>query len=126
MSPPLAATVKFNGSISHVPVRPTLAVVVTLAVSATLTCAALVSIKPPSPEVGALASKVPATLVVPASMPPVRIIFPFLLLIVLASIMPVLLTMLANRLSLAPALIKTIPPSAWISCLFSAKLLSVL
>ena len=75
-----AAMVKLVGSISHVPVWPTgsaeAAAVVTHAASSTRTRAAEVSINPPSPPAGAEASRVPATVVVPAAMPPSRMIFP--------------------------------------------------
>ena len=47
MSPPLAAMVKSIGSISQVPLLPLGAAVVIWAVSATFTCAAEVSMKPP-------------------------------------------------------------------------------
>ena len=52
---------KSCGSISQVPVCPWCAAVVTRAVSRTLTCAAEVSMKPPLPPCGALASSVPPT-----------------------------------------------------------------
>ena len=70
------AIVKLVGSINQVPVLPLAAFVVTIVLSATLTVAALVSIAPPLPPLGALASKVPATLTVPASIPPNKVMTP--------------------------------------------------
>ena len=66
--PPLAAMVKSFGSINQVPVLPFAAVVLIVAVFATLTLAAEVSIKPPLPFLGAEASSLPATFNVPLSM----------------------------------------------------------
>ncbi len=65
MSPPVAAIVKSYGSISQEPTCPFDAAVVIRAVSATLTCAAEVSMKPPLPPLGAEASSVPLILTVP-------------------------------------------------------------
>ena len=126
MSPPEADTVKSFGSISHVPTRPLLAAVLILVVSATLTCAALVSIKPPFPPLGALASIVPPTFTLPPANPPNKVIFPSWLTRVWASIVPELFTMLANSVSFAPALNRTIPPSALIKPPFSARLFKTL
>ena len=109
-----ALTVKSVGSINHVPVSPFSAFVVIFAPASMRTFAALVSIKPPLP-CAALASKVPATLVVPAAMPPIRTILPSWFCTVCASITPVLFTVLAKMLSLAPALMNTKPPSAFTS-----------
>jgi len=126
ISPPLAAIVKSAGSISQLPVFPLTASVVIFALSAILTCEALVSILPPLPPLGALALSVPPTLVVPDTIPANNVIFPPIFCSVCASITPVFFTTLASKLSLAPALMMTMPPSAFISCLFSARLLSVL
>ena len=79
-----------------------------------------------APKFSLLVSSLPPTLVVPAAVPASKVITPFLFCNVCAEITPVLLTTLANKLFLAPALITTIPPSAWIICLFSARLFSVL
>ena len=79
-----------------------------------------------APKLRAVVFNVPPTFVVPAAAPASNVITPFLFCNVFAEITPVLLTTLANKLSLAPALIMTAPPSAWINCLFSAKLFSVL
>ena len=59
------AMVKSTGSISQEPLLPLAAWVVMTAPSATLTWAAEVSTKPPSPPFGAEASSVPPTLTVP-------------------------------------------------------------
>ena len=59
MSPPVAAMVKPSGSISQVPSWPDAARVVIAAPSATFRCAPEVSMCPPSPPFGALASSVP-------------------------------------------------------------------
>ena len=126
VSPPVAAIVKSTGSISQVPASPDAAAVVTMAVSATLTLAAEVSMKPPLPPTGALASSVPATLTVPALMPAIREMTPSWLSTVCASITPVLFTTLASNSFFAPAFIRTVPPSARISPPFSARLFSVL
>ena len=115
MSPPVAAIVKSTGSINQVPVLPAGAAVVMRAVSASLTCAALVSIKPPLPPLGALASSVPPTCVVPAAMPPNKTMLPAWFSTVRASMTPVLLTTLASSASCAPALISTRPPFARIT-----------
>src|SRR5882724_6127624 len=76
MSPPLAATVKSCGSTSQLPYSPALDDVLTLALSATSTCAAEVSMAPPRPPLGALASNVPPTWTVPAAMPPNSVMLP--------------------------------------------------
>ena len=107
-----AEMVKLVGSINQVPAWPVIAAVVTLTPSAIFTCAALVSINPPLPPWGALASSVPATWTVPAAMPASKVMLPAWLLTVRASMTPVLFTTLLSSASLAPALISTRPPSA--------------
>ena len=74
MSPPVGAMVKSRGSMLYVPVLPAGAAVVMIAPSAILTFAAEVSIEPPSPPLGALASSVPVTSTAPLSMSPSRLI----------------------------------------------------
>ena len=92
ISPPLAAIVKSTGSINQVPFSPIAAAVVITAPFATLTCAAEVSMKPPLPPVGALASSVPPTLTVPVFMSPIKRIVPPTFCMVRARITPVLFT----------------------------------
>ena len=131
--PPDAATVKLlesgtklNGSISQrppLPPIPAAARVETTVPSATCTLAALVSTNPPSPPLGAEASSRPAILAWPNCMSPISLMTPFWLSSVLASMMPVLLTVAALRAFAALADIKTWPPLAWISCLLSASAL---
>ncbi len=75
MLPP-APMVKSSGSMLQTPVSPMGAAVVTLAPSAMLTIAAEVSITPPSPPSGALASSVPATFTAPLCMSPIRLMEP--------------------------------------------------
>jgi hypothetical protein len=75
-SAPLAAMVKSVGSMSQLPARPWAAALVTLAEFAISTCAALVSMAPPLPPVGALASSVPPTFTVPSVMPPSSVMAP--------------------------------------------------
>ncbi|MCY1169228.1 hypothetical protein D9M73_92480 [compost metagenome] len=115
--------VKSVGSTSQVPVLPVSDRVLTRVPAATLTWAADVSMKPPSPPAGALASSVPATFTVPVSMSPISRMRPALFWIVFASMIPVLLTVAVVRLSMALADSSTWPPLAWISCLFSASAL---
>ena len=113
--PPEAAMVKSTGgSISHVPFWPAAAKVVTFALSATCTCAAEVSIKPPSPPFGALASNIPPTFTVPTCMSLISSILPetictvpFTICMVLASIIPVLFTIAVVMASAALADINT-------------------
>ena len=78
LSAPLEASpiLKSAGSINQVPLLPSVAKVLTFISSAIFTWAAEVSIKPPLPPFGAEASKVPLTVVVPAVMPPSRMILP--------------------------------------------------
>ena len=70
------AIVKLVGSINQLPVLPLAAAVVIWAPSATFTLAALVSIAPPLPSLGALASMMPPTVTVPASIPAIKLITP--------------------------------------------------
>jgi hypothetical protein len=63
--PPVAAIVKSTGSMRQVPVTPVGAAVVIFACAVTFTCAAEVSIVPPLPPLGALASNVPDSLTTP-------------------------------------------------------------
>ena len=116
-----AAMVKSCGSISHVPVLPEGAFVVTRNPSFTVTFAADVSIKPPSPPLGAEASSLPPTMVSPYSMSDMSIMRPFLLCNVRASMMPLWLTTALVRLSAAWAVITTRPPSALIKPWFAAR-----
>ena len=117
-----APILKSAGSISQVPLLPLVARVVTLTVSAILTCAAEFSINPPSPPLGAEASSVPPTLIVPICMSPINIIWPFSPEAkVRASITPVLLITLTANLPAALAVRYTRPPSALIAPPFSIK-----
>ena len=68
--------VKSCGSISQVPLCPEIAAVVTLASLAMRTFAADVSIKPPLPPLGALASIVPFTLTLPSCIPDINLMLP--------------------------------------------------
>ena len=122
MSPPLAAMVKSVGSTSHVPLLPPAALVVIAVPSATCTCAPEVSMKPPLPPAGALASSVPPAFTVPASMPPSRVMTPSCSATVRACTVPALLTTLSISEARAPAVISTLPPSATISWRFSTRL----
>ena len=79
-----AATTKSGGSISHMPDLPSVDRVVTLALSATWTRLAEVSMNPPSPPWGADASNWPPTWTKPLCMSPMRRIVPLLLSIVCA------------------------------------------
>ena len=79
---------------------------------------------PVSPAFIPEASSVPCTVTVPDAESASRTIVPLWLPTVRASITPVLLTTLARRESLAPALMRTTPPSDWIRPPFSARLLS--
>ena len=115
---------KSCGSISQVPVRPAAEAVVTRASALMLTCAAEVSIKPPSPPSGALASSVPRTSMVPVCMSPSSRIVPLRFSIVRAWIVPVLLTTVFNRSPAACAVSSTCPPSARIIPPFSASALT--
>ena len=108
------------------PYRPAGAAVVTLVSFATFTCPALVSMKPPLPPPGALASSRPPTLTVPAAIPPSRMMTPSRFSTVRDSITPVLFTTLASKAFFAPALMTTEPPSALISPPLPARLASTL
>jgi hypothetical protein len=88
--------------------------------------AAEVSIEPPLPPFGALASSVPPTFTVPAVMPPTRVMTPLWFSTVCACTMPLLLTALASNAFLAPAVMITWPPLATSSWRFSARLFKVL
>ncbi|MGF6984362.1 hypothetical protein QFZ99_003839 [Paraburkholderia atlantica] len=122
----VASMVRSVGSTSHVPARPNGAAAVMCVSGAILKRAAEVSIEPPWPPFGALASNVPPTFTEPASMPPSNTILPSCSCTVCARILPVLFTALASSASLAPAVMMTWPPSATSSCRFSARLSSVL
>ena len=76
LSVELPPTVKSCDAINQVPVWPKGAKVVMLAVSLMLTFAAEVSMKPPEPPVGALASMVPATSELPFCIPARSLIVP--------------------------------------------------
>src|SRR5450830_1689238 len=90
----LLSTVKSSGSISQVPIAPWGAAVVILALFVTNTFAADVSIVPPLPPVGALASIVPLIFILLFRRPPRSAIVPFRLPMLCASMMPLLLTTL--------------------------------
>ncbi|KLN54529.1 hypothetical protein VPARA_44510 [Variovorax paradoxus] len=116
-----ALTVKSVGSTSQVPVLPVSDSVLTFAPPATCTCAPLVSMKPPSWAPLAEASSVPATLTVPPLRPPSSRMVPPAASMPLASITPSLLTTVFSSASLALAVRITVPLSARISPLFSAR-----
>jgi len=109
-----AEMVKSVGSINHEPVLPAAAMVVTCAVSAICTWAALVSTNPPSPPFGADAFNLPLTFTVPLCMSPSSSITPPLLPTVCASITPLWLTTALLRASTPLAVSTTWPPLAWI------------
>ena len=110
--------VKSIGSMSHVPERPSAALVVTLIPSSMLRTGAEVSISPPSPPAGADASSFPAAFIVPSLVSRMR---PFFLSTVRAWSVPVLLTA-AERVWSAPLAVMMIePPSAMMAWLFSTK-----
>ena len=111
MLPP-APMVKSAGSISQVPAAPDGASVVMRVAAAMFTVRAEVSMKPPSPPSGALASRTPATLTVPLCMSPSKRITPLRSPMVRAWITPVLLTTVLNRSPAPCAVITTRPPSA--------------
>ena len=115
MLPPIGAITKSCGSISQLPVRPLAAAVVMTAPAAMFTFAAEVSMNPPSPPLGALASSVPVTLAVPLCMSPSSMIDPARPASVRASTMPLLLTTVCSSWPAACAVITTEPPSARIS-----------
>ncbi len=76
LSPASMPTVKSSGSMVQVPVTPWAAAVVMVELCATFTVAAEVSMAPPFPPLGALASRVPSTLTTPPCMSPSRLITP--------------------------------------------------
>ena len=121
MSPPVAARVKPSGSISHVPLFPCVARVVTTVPSLMLTRPLEVSIKPPLPPSGALASRVPLTSVWPFSMSESSRMRPALFWRVRASITPLLVAVAILSASAALAVITTTPPSALRSPLFATR-----
>ena len=88
---------KSCGSMSQLPAVPCAEAVVMRAESFTLTCAAEVSTKPPSPPTGALAFRVPFTFVVPLPMSAKSLMVPLTFEIVWARITPVLLTTVDSR-----------------------------
>jgi hypothetical protein len=112
LSPGADPITKSCGSIVQVPVWPRKAWVVTLACGTTFTVAAEVSIWPPAPPFGALASSVPPTLTVPDWASPNSLITPAWSSIVCASITPVLLTTVFSSSPAARAVITTWPPFA--------------
>ena len=83
------------------------------------------AVPPVSPALLPEASRVPLLLTAPL-LPPSSTMAPLTFCTLRASMTPVLFTTLASRVSLAPAVMITCPPSAWISCLFSARLFSTL
>ena len=121
MFPAKSAIVMSTGSISHSPVLPCVARVVIFTSSFTMTRAAEVSMKPPSPPLGALASSLPPTSVSPCSMSERSRILPAWFFRVRASIVPVLLTTALVSSCAALAVIMTMPPSALISPSFAAR-----
>ena len=123
MSPPLSATVKSTGSTNHSPYLPLADWVVTVACGPMLTRAADVSMKPPSPPLGALASNLPSTWVVPEVMSPSNKIRPLRLAMVCACTVPLFFTKLPIKALALRAVINTRPPSAISMCLFSTNAL---
>ncbi|MEI9989072.1 MAG: hypothetical protein WDM86_03455 [Rhizomicrobium sp.] len=123
MLPVVPPTVKSCGSMCQVPVSPRGAAVVILATSAILTVWAEVSIAPPLPPWGALASSVPLMFVVPFCMSPSSRIVPLRFSRVRASTTPVLLTAARRNWLADCAVISTWPPSAWIRPPFCARAL---
>ena len=111
---PPAPMVKSAGSISHVPVSPPGASVVMRVSVAIFTVPAEVSMKPPSPPSGALASRTPPTFSTPLGMSPKRRIVPLRSPIVRAWITPVLFTTVRSSSPAPWAVITTRPPSACI------------
>ncbi len=104
--------VKSTGSMVQVPVTPFGASVVTVEPSATFTVAAEVSMAPPFPPLGALASSNPPTFTTPLCMSPSSVITPLRLPMVRASMRPVLLTTVFRRSPAAWAVRMTLPPLA--------------
>ena len=83
-TPVSATTLKSGGSTNQLPVLPLFDKVVMRTSLAIFTLPAEVSMKPPSPPLGALASKVPLTSVVPDVMSPISMMRPPLLAMVCA------------------------------------------
>ncbi len=123
ISPP-APMMKSCGSISQLPDVPCAAWVVIRASPAILTCAAEVSMKPPSPPLGADASNVPPTFTVPFCMSPISLIVPLWFSMVCARITPLLFTTPCSRLPADRAVIRTSPPSARIIPPFCTRALT--
>ena len=121
MSPPELATVKSTGSTNQLPVLPLSAKVVMRTSLAIFTLPAEVSMKPASPPLGALASKLPPTSVTPEVMSPNSRMRPPLLAMVCACTVPLLRTTLPINTLALRAVITTKPPSALTTCLFSTK-----
>ena len=97
-SPPVLATTMSYGSMSQVPASPCGAALVTWTSGAIRTAAPLVSIAPPWPPSGALASRVPPTSTRPSCMSPSSTIWPCRpVASVRASIVPVWLITVLTR-----------------------------
>ena len=94
MSPSVSAIVKSVGSINQRPTLPCADDVLTHAVSAMCTCAAEVSIRPPSPPCGADASSWPLSKTLPVSISPINRMLPGRCSSVWARMTPLLLTTL--------------------------------
>ncbi len=119
LPPSAVPMVKSVGSMSQVPLRPVpVACVVMRALSATVTVAALVSMKPPLPPSGAEASSVPSTWVRPTAMSPSSTMRPSRCCTVRAWLMPLWLTTALASASSALASMRMAPPSAliWPAC----------
>ena len=110
-----------GGSINHVPLFPWGARVVTTVPSLILTRLLEVSIKPPLPPSGALASRVPLTSTWPFSMSESSRMRPALFWMVRASMIPLLVVVAILSASAALAVITTTPPSPLMSPLFSTR-----
>ncbi len=109
---PFGPMMKSCGSISQVPVVPVGASVETCDESAIETLAAEVSMKPPLPPFGALASRVPVRLSVPFCISPSSRILPPRVSIVCASITPLLLTTVPSSVPAPCVVSRTLPPFA--------------
>ena len=113
-----ASTVMSVGSSSHCPALPFDAAAVIFVPGAIFTLAPEVSMRPPSPPLGAEASRVPLTLtVLPSSL-----ITPLTLLALCALITPLLFTTVDSSASLVPVVISTRPPPAVIVPVLAALL----
>ncbi len=124
-SPPEGAMLKSVGSMVQVPFLPFAASEVTTLPSATFTRAALVSIMPPLPPLGALASSVPPTCTTPLLMSDSSRICPPWFCSVRAWITPLLLTTAWVSASAALAVKTTVPPSALMPPALATKALAV-